>query len=90
MSAPTNDTIEWILPAGHIVDIPICPHTNLPLLHDFVSSDEEKRQHSLQYANCSQLQASEFNPVTSAKAEPVASEHDCAQKFCQCVADQTN
>ena len=36
------------------------------------------------------FQAAEFNPVTSAKAEHVATEHDCALRCCQCVADQTN
>ena len=40
-----DDNIEWHLPAGHIVDIPIDPQTNLPLLHDFVCTPEEKQAH---------------------------------------------
>lgn len=85
-----NDTIEWHLPAGPIVDIPICPYMNLPLLHNFVCSHEEKREHGLQYANFSAFQTTEFNPVTPDKAETEASEHDCAHRCCQCVADQTS
>ena len=82
-----NDTIEWHLPAGHTVDIPICPHTNLPLLCNFVCSPEEKENHGLSYGNFSAFQATEFDPVPSGKAKQEASEHDCALRCCQCVAD---
>ena len=40
-----GENIEWALPDGKIVDIPIDRGTNLPLLKDFVCSQEEKEQH---------------------------------------------
>ena len=73
-----NDTIEWHLPAGHIVDIPIYPHTNLPLVHDFVCSPEEKENHGQSYGNFSAFQVTEFDPVPSGEAKQEASGHDCA------------
>jgi hypothetical protein len=41
--------IEWHLPDGRIVDIAIDPVTNLPLLQDFVCSQDEKREYGDQF-----------------------------------------
>ena len=37
--------IVWTLPDGKIIDIPIDPMTNLPLLRDFTCSEDEKQNH---------------------------------------------
>lgn len=39
-----SHNIEWHLPCGKIIDIPIDHHTNLPLIRDFVCSDAEIEQ----------------------------------------------
>ena len=36
--------IEWYLPYKRIIDIPIGPKTNLPLIHDFVCNYVEKKR----------------------------------------------
>ena len=40
-----GENIEWALPDGRIVDIPVDRGTNLPLLKNFECSQEEKDQH---------------------------------------------
>ena len=37
--------IIWTLPDGRIIDIPIDPITNLPLLREFTFSEDEKQNH---------------------------------------------
>ena len=34
--------VEWNIPDKRIIDIPIDPGTNLPLIHDFVCTSDEK------------------------------------------------
>ena len=40
-----GDNIEWNLPDGKLVDIPIDRETNLPLIRDFVCLQKEKEAH---------------------------------------------
>ena len=43
--------IEWHLPDGRIIDISIDPHTNLPLIRDFVCTSAEKEEFGAQHIN---------------------------------------
>ena len=43
--------IEWHLPDGRIVDIPIDPATNLPLFKDFVCTSEEQKSFEAESMN---------------------------------------
>ena len=36
--------VEWHMPDGDIIDIPIDPRSNLPLLHDFACTEAEKKE----------------------------------------------
>jgi len=43
--------VEWHMPDGEIIDIPIDPRSNLPLLHDFVCTESEKREYGPLHAH---------------------------------------
>ena len=87
-----GNNIEWLLPDGRIVDIPICPRTNLPLLHDFVCSDDEKRVYgarwvnNITYAN----ECAYVAPVVLEESDRADYEERKSIDCCQCVTDQSN
>ena len=83
--------IEWVLPDGRIIDIPIDARTNLPLLTDFVCSDEEKLQFNFNGLNA----LAEIEEIQPSAADedgigPIDYERACAIKCFSSVADATN
>ena len=80
--------IEWTLQDGRIIDIPIDPHTNLPLIHDFVCNEDEKKDFGAQFMN--NMSEEHIAPVALNVEDRENHEQHCAVECCQCVADETN
>ena len=87
----TGENIEWTLPDGRIIDIPIDHHTNLPLIRDSVCSSEEIKIHCDQVGRATtSIQTVDVTPIEVNKAEVKTHERNCARECCQCVADKSN
>ena len=73
--------IEWVLPDGRIIDIPIDPRTNLPLLTDFVCSDEEKLRFNFNGLNAlTEIEEIQPSAVDEDGIGPIDYERACAIK----------
>ena len=87
----TRENIEWTLPDGCIIDIPINHHTNLPLIHNSVCSLEDiKTHHDLFGTAMTSIETVDMTPVEVNKAEVKTHERDCVRQCCQCVAGESN
>ena len=76
--------IEWHLPDGRIVDIPIDPATNLPLFKDFVCTSEEQKSFEAESMN------NVCVPCMSAPNPFDQYERKKALLCCNSVTDETN
>ena len=73
----TGENIEWTLPDGRIIDIPIDHHTNLPLIHDSVCSSEDIKTHcNLVGSAMTSIETVDVTPVEVNKAEVKTHERD--------------
>ena len=83
--------IEWVLPDERVIDVPIDPRTNLPLLKDIVCSDEEKLRFNFNGLNAF-TEIEEIRPcaVYEDGIDPIDYERACVIKCFISVADATN
>ena len=88
-----NENIEWTLPSGEHIDIPIDPRSNLPLLFDTYCTEPEKKVVGVQHMyRCAESYDWEYVVPVVPKKEVAAAhnEAECSRRCCQCVADETN
>lgn len=89
-SKMNTNGIAWTLHDDlGVVDVPIDLFSNLPLLHDFVCTKAEQNQFGPHFKNAFHF----FEPPETVEFDSVPDterEHDCQDKCCMSVADETN
>ena len=67
--------VEWHMPDGEIIDIPIDPRSNLPVLHDFVCSADEFEKFGPAHAHQANAEPHVIYPLTPSERSLPSANH---------------